>query len=83
MDAIAQLALYESDALREIAAANDTAGIEAVRIQFLGKKQGRLKDLQALLGQVTPDERPTIGKNFNDVKEGDVIEAFEMQEIER
>ena len=69
MDAIAQLALYEADALREIASATDAAGIEAVRIQFLGKKQGRLKDLQALLGQVDAADRPVIGKKFNEVKD--------------
>jgi phenylalanyl-tRNA synthetase alpha chain len=69
MDALAQLALYETDALREIAAATDAAGIEAVRIQFLGKKQGRLKDLQSLLGQVDVAERPVLGKKFNEVKD--------------
>lgn len=69
MDALDQLALYESDALREISAAVDAAGIEAVRIQFLGKKQGRLKDLQSLLGQVSVEERPALGKRFNEVKD--------------
>ena len=69
MDALAQLALYETDALREIAAATDATGIEAVRIQFLGKKQGRLKDLQSLLGQVDVAERPVLGKKFNEVKD--------------
>ncbi len=69
MDALTQLSQYESDALQAITAATDAAGIEAVRILFLGKKQGRLKDLQALLGQVTPEERPVLGKKFNDVKD--------------
>ncbi|RLS43227.1 MAG: phenylalanine--tRNA ligase subunit alpha, partial [Planctomycetota bacterium] len=81
MDALAQLALYESDALREIAAATDAAGIEAVRIQFLGKKQGRLKDLQSLLGQVEVSERPALGKRFNEVKDR-VTAALEARQAE-
>ena len=81
MDALAQLALYESDALREIAAATDATGIEAVRIQFLGKKQGRLKDLQSLLGQVEVSERPALGKRFNEVKDR-VTAALEARQAE-
>ena len=81
MDALAQLALYESDALREVAAATDAAGIEAVRIQFLGKKQGRLKDLQALLGQVEPAERPALGKRFNEVKDRVTAVLEERQSV--
>ena len=68
MDAAAQLAEYEQAALSAIADASDADQIEAVRIEYLGKKQGRLKDLQKLLGQVTAEERPVIGKQFNEVK---------------
>jgi phenylalanyl-tRNA synthetase alpha chain len=69
MDATQQLSAYETDALKAIAAANDAAALEQVRIEFLGKKQGRLKDLQALLGQVPADQRPVLGKQFNEVKD--------------
>jgi phenylalanyl-tRNA synthetase alpha chain len=68
MDALQQLAAYEADALRAISAANDAAALEAARIEYLGKKQGRLKDLQKLLGQVSAEDRPAVGKRFNDVK---------------
>ncbi|MCA9078824.1 MAG: phenylalanine--tRNA ligase subunit alpha [Planctomycetaceae bacterium] len=68
MDAAAQLAEYEQAALSAIADASDADQIEAVRIEYLGKKQGRLKDLQKLLGQVSAEERPVIGKQFNEVK---------------
>ncbi len=81
MDAAAQLAEYEQAALAAIAAATDADGIEAVRIEYLGKKQGRLKDLQKLLGQVTAEERPVIGKQFNEVKNR-VSAALEARQSE-
>lgn len=68
MDAVAQIAEYEQAALAAIAEAADADCLEAVRIEFLGKKKGRLKDLQKLLGQVTAAERPVLGKQFNDSK---------------
>jgi phenylalanyl-tRNA synthetase alpha chain len=69
MSALDQLAQYESEALQAIQSAADTAALEQVRIEFLGKKRGRLKDLQSLLGKVGPDERPALGKRFNEVKD--------------
>lgn len=73
MDPITALAEFEQAALASIAAANNAAALEQVRIEFLGKKQGRLKDLQSLLGKATPEQRPVLGKRFNDVKA--VVEA--------
>jgi len=69
MDPLTALATFESEGLAAIAAATDAAALEQVRIQFLGKKQGRLKDLQSVLGQATPEQRPVLGKRFNDVKD--------------
>lgn len=68
MDAVSQLADYEQAALAAIAGADDADAIESVRVEYLGKKQGRLKDLQKLLGQVSAEERPVVGKQFNEVK---------------
>lgn len=73
MDPITALAEFEQAALASIAAANNAAALEQARIEFLGKKQGRLKDLQSLLGKATPEQRPVLGKRFNDVKA--VVEA--------
>lgn len=81
MDAAAQLSEYEQAALAAIAAATDADSVEAARIEFLGKKQGRLKDLQKLLGQVTAEERPVIGKQFNEVKNR-VNSALEARQSE-
>ncbi|HUQ70223.1 MAG TPA: phenylalanine--tRNA ligase subunit alpha [Planctomycetaceae bacterium] len=69
MDPFAALAEFEQAALAAIAAATNAAALEQVRIEFLGKKQGRLKDLQSLLGKATPEQRPVLGKRFNDVKD--------------
>ncbi|MBX3443472.1 MAG: phenylalanine--tRNA ligase subunit alpha [Planctomyces sp.] len=81
MDAVAQIAAYESDALAALAAAASADDLEAVRIKFLGKKQGRLKDLQTLIGKVPADERPAIGKRFNEVKDR-VTAACEVRQSE-
>ncbi len=68
MDALEQLSEYEADALSAIQSASSASALEEARIRFLGKKQGRLRDLQGLLGQARPEERPVLGKKFNDVK---------------
>jgi phenylalanyl-tRNA synthetase alpha chain len=81
MDAVSQIAAYESDALSAIGSATSAADIEAVRIKFLGKKQGRLRDLQNLLGQVSGEERPVVGKRFNEVKDR-VSTACEARQAE-
>jgi phenylalanyl-tRNA synthetase alpha chain len=69
MDPLLALAEFESQALAAIASAANAAALEQVRIEFLGKKQGKLKDLQALLGKVSADQRPVLGKRFNEVRD--------------
>lgn len=69
MDPIEQLEQYQTDAVAAIESAADAQTLEQVRIDFLGKKKGRLKDLQKLLGQVSADQRPVLGKRFNEVKQ--------------
>ncbi|QDU37104.1 Phenylalanine--tRNA ligase alpha subunit [Maioricimonas rarisocia] len=59
---------YEQQALEAIQSAGDPQRIEEVRVEFLGKKKGRLKDLQSVLGKVTPEERPVVGRRFNEIK---------------
>jgi phenylalanyl-tRNA synthetase alpha chain len=68
MDPIAQLNEFEAAALQAIQGATDAAGLEAARIEFLGAKQGRLRDLQNVLGKVPKEQKPAIGKRFNEVK---------------
>jgi phenylalanyl-tRNA synthetase alpha chain len=59
---------YERAALAAIGAARDAAALEEARIEFLGAKRGKLRDLQAELGRASPDQKPALGKLFNDVK---------------
>lgn len=68
MDLIAQLNDFEAQALVAIQSAADAAALEAARIQYLGAKQGKLRDLQGMLGQATQEQKPLWGKRFNEVK---------------
>jgi phenylalanyl-tRNA synthetase alpha chain len=68
VDPIGELVAYEQAALAAIAGAGDAAALETVRIEFLGRKHGRLRELQAVLGKVEPAQRPVVGKQFNDAK---------------
>lgn len=69
MDYAEAFVAYESEALEAISAATDLTQLEAVRIEFLGKKKGRLKDLQSLMGKAAVEDRPIVGKKFNEVKQ--------------
>ncbi len=68
MNLIAQLDEFEGAALLAISSSDDERKLEAIRVEFLGARQGKLKDLQALLGKVPKEEKPVVGKKFNDVK---------------
>lgn len=63
-----QFEQYRQAALSAIAAAQTLQELEAARVEFLGKKRGRLKELQSLLGRVEPEQRPLVGKLFNEVR---------------
>ena len=67
-DPTADFAAYEAEALAAIGGAADVAALEAARVAFLGKKQGRLRDLQKSLGSVPKENKPAVGKAFNEVK---------------
>jgi phenylalanyl-tRNA synthetase alpha chain len=58
----------ERDAVASFSAAGDAAGLEAARIEFLGAKGGRLREIQAGLGQVEKSDKPAAGKRLNEVK---------------
>ena len=50
------------------AIADDNCDLEALRIQYLGKK-GELTAVLRGMGQLTPEERPVIGQLANEVRE--------------
>ena len=79
MDPAQAFAAFHQQAMAAVAAASDAESLEKVRIEYLGKKQGKLKDLQTVLGQVPPEQRPDVGKRFNEVKDA-VTKAWEERQ---
>ncbi len=67
MSTIEKLNEMHDRALAEIAAAGDIAALEVVRVAFLGKK-GELTGVLRGLGQLSPEERPIVGKTSNEVR---------------
>lgn len=68
MDLLQQFDTFQAAALAAITQAESAAELEQVRIEYLGLRSGKLKDLQGLLGKATKEEKPLVGKRFNDVK---------------
>ncbi|HVU89437.1 MAG TPA: phenylalanine--tRNA ligase subunit alpha [Pirellulales bacterium] len=77
---LAELDSLLDDAENTFAAAADTAALEAARIEFLGAKSGRLKEVQKGLGKVDKAEKPAAGKRLNEVKEA-LETAFTAAEL--
>ncbi len=56
------------EALRAVAAADDVAALDQVRVEYLGKK-GKITALLKGLGQLSAEERPAAGARINEAKE--------------
>ena len=54
MDILNAFNEFESAALQAIQDAENSDALETVRIEFLGQKNGRIRDLQKLVGTATP-----------------------------
>jgi phenylalanyl-tRNA synthetase alpha chain len=65
---VSDLATLEQTILGQIAAADDEAALEAVRVAALGKK-GSISALLATLGKMSPDERRSRGAAINLAKD--------------
>jgi phenylalanyl-tRNA synthetase alpha chain len=52
------------------AAAATPEELETARVEFLGAKSGRIKDVQKGLGAVPADQKRAAGMRFNEVKQG-------------
>jgi phenylalanyl-tRNA synthetase alpha chain len=65
---MSDLTQLESAILKDIAAANDEAALEAVRVSALGKK-GSVSAELAKLGALSPDERKSFGAAVNAVRD--------------
>lgn len=77
----------KSAALLAIEQATTSSGLNDVRVRFLGKS-GEITSLMKLLGAVSKEERPAMGKALNDVRvqiesaldaKTDVVEESEKQ----
>ena len=69
VELLADLDSLAREATKVFAAVQDTAALEAARIQFVGARSGRLKEVQKGLGQVEKADKPAAGKRFNEVKQ--------------
>jgi phenylalanyl-tRNA synthetase alpha chain len=67
-DFLAELDGLMRDATAAFAAAADAQLLESARVEFVGAKSGRLKDVQKGLGTVDKADKPAAGKRFNEVK---------------
>ena len=71
----------ETEALSAIRAAPEGETLEALRISYLGRKEGRISGILRGLGDLAADERPPVGAEANRVKEV-LQEALEAREAE-
>ena len=62
-----QLAKIRSEALAAFAAAPDSAALDALRVQYLGKK-GELTGVLKMMGRLSAEERPAMGQLANEVR---------------
>ena len=62
------LATLEQELMRQVSAASDEAGVEAIRVSTLGKK-GVISERMGTLGKMAPDERKVAGAALNVLKD--------------
>ena len=62
-----QLAKIRSEALAAFDAAADSATLDALRVQYLGKK-GELTGVLKMMGKLSAEERPAMGQLANEVR---------------
>ncbi len=73
------LKALEVEALAAIEGVQDSDALEAVRITYLGRKEGRISAFLRDLGGMSADERPAVGQEANRVK-GVVSDALLKRE---
>lgn len=67
-DALAELDALEAGGLAGFQGAAAAADVEALRIEYLGQKQGKVRAAQERLKSLPPDGRKAYGQRFNAVK---------------
>jgi phenylalanyl-tRNA synthetase alpha chain len=64
----AELDAFAAAALAAFGEVNSAEALEAARVEYLGAKSGRLRDVQKKLGGVPKEDKPAAGKAFNEAK---------------
>ncbi len=83
-----QLAEIRAKALEAFASAQNLEELDALRVQFLGKK-GELTAVLKMMGKLTAEERPVMGQLANEVREAldkalqTATDALETQAIQQ
>ena len=76
---LAALETHQQDALQAIAQSTDGQSLDAIRVQYLGKK-GCLTELLKGLGSLSPEARPKAGEQVNLVKKAIQSALIEKQQ---
>jgi phenylalanyl-tRNA synthetase alpha chain len=76
---IVALQALEAEALEAVAAADSDGGLESIRIDYLGRKDGRISGILRGLGKLSSEDRPAVGAEANRVKKV-VQEALEARQ---
>ena len=75
---IEELKKLERQALGSVAEASDDSALEAVRVEYLGRKDGRISGVLRGLGSLDAAERPAVGAEANRVKSA-VAQAIDVR----
>jgi len=67
-----------ADALAAFEKAANAEELETARIQYLGDRSGRLKEVQQALGALSKEYKPAAGRAFNEIKKA-LTEAHESR----
>jgi phenylalanyl-tRNA synthetase alpha chain len=57
------------EARATLSSVDSSDALEALRVKFVGAKNGALKSVQKLLGAVEVPDKPAAGKRFNEVRD--------------
>jgi phenylalanyl-tRNA synthetase alpha chain len=78
---VAQITGLEVEARDALTGVHSEAELEAVRIRYLGRKEGRLTSIMRGLGTLPAQERPAVGEAANRVKQSltELLDAALLQ----
>ena len=81
MDLREDLKTLEQEARELIERVQDAADLEAVRVRYLGRKEGVITGLMKRMATLSPEEKPGFGAAVNNIKAA-ITELLEQKESE-